>query len=452
MSCSAGQQRQQQQCSVNNLLAFESSRFRDRPRTDRFQAIVPAYTFQCTGRVTEWRACVSPGISTRQQYYIQFQVWRPTANGIKGCYELVDDNIPLDDARKEEMSVSDSTSIIDLEAEGFLSPPGGIGDPLSYCVVLPVRESQQIEVQPGDVVGYYVDRFRHGDDRSDGGIQWIDSTEVKVYYRDDIRREDIKSQYAININPTSCGFQVSSTRNSHYLSQSAASAPIISLNFSESNALTINTHSLSDLYLFACAATVMLTSTVAPMVTLNSSTTIIQPEMSPSVPPPATPPSVSQDGNTASIVGIVLASTEAPPGPVETSTFTLTTTSVTLSSSMTSQPEISPPVPPPATPPSVSQDGNTASIVGIVLASTEAPPGPVETSTFTLTTTSVTLSSSMTSQPEISPPVPPPTTPQCGSQDDNIIIVGSVLVITAAAIGKLFYSPFPRVRTHTICI
>ena len=136
------------------------------------------------------------------------------------------------------MNISDSTSII--EAEGFLSPPGGGGE---HCVVLPVRDSQQIEVQPGDVMGYYVDRFKDGD-KTDGGVAWTDSTitntEVTVYYVNDIARVGIKTQYAINVNPTACGFQVSDeTSNSHSLSQSVISAPIISLSFSESNALPI---------------------------------------------------------------------------------------------------------------------------------------------------------------------------------------------------------------------
>ena len=163
-------------------------------------------------------------------------------------------------------------------------------------------------------MGFYVDRFRDGEDRPDGGIQLIDSTEVTVYYRYNIANVYNKYAALFPIEPSSCGFQVSSTGNSHYLTKTASSAPIISLSFSESNALPIYIHTLSDLYLFACAATVMLASTVAPMVTLTSSTTITQPEMSPSVPPPASPPSVSQDGNTASIVGIVLAITIAAIG------------------------------------------------------------------------------------------------------------------------------------------
>ena len=194
---------------------------------------MPAYRFQCSGRVTEWRACVQPGGFSSEQYYIQFQVWRPT--GIEGCYELMDYNIPLDDARMSETEMSDSSVIID--AEGFLSPPGDNSDPLYRCVVLPVRENQQIEFQPGDVVGYYVDHFRDGNDRINGGIQWIEDSEVAVHYRDDLIREDIKTLYAIGgANPTECGLEMSEsvTENLHTLNTLSASAPIINLSIGKS--------------------------------------------------------------------------------------------------------------------------------------------------------------------------------------------------------------------------
>ena len=111
--------------------------------------------------MTEWGACVQPGGNIDDQYYIQFQVWRPT--GTEGCYELVGYNIPLDDANEEERNISDSGTII--EREGFLSPPGNNNDGLNRCVVLPVRESKQIGFMAGDVVGYYVDHFKDGNDR-----------------------------------------------------------------------------------------------------------------------------------------------------------------------------------------------------------------------------------------------------------------------------------------------
>ena len=204
---------QQQQCSVDRLPVFGTTNTRAIPDFDRFQAIVPAYTFQCSGRVTEWRACVQPGGFSDERYYIQFQVWRPT--GIDGCYDLVGYNTPLDDEDSEE----------------FLSPPGDSGDPLHRCVVLPVRESQQIEFQAGDVIGYYVDHFRYNRDQNGGGIQWIENEDVVVYYRDNLPREDIKSQYAIditNIDPSVCGFPTE-TSDLHSLSTVASSAPIISI-------------------------------------------------------------------------------------------------------------------------------------------------------------------------------------------------------------------------------
>ena len=241
MICIAGQQ---QQCSVDNLPEFGDTDGRDKPDRDRFQAIVPAYTFQCAGRVTEWRACVQPGGSASEQYYIEFQVWRST--GIEGCYELEGYNVPMDEiAHYNSNRQLDDVSGEDDESETqgteiFLSPPGDKNDPLDHCVVLPVRENQQIQVQRGDIVGYYVDRFRDGDDRPDGGIQWIenDGTEVVVYYTDSIPRADIKTEYGIVINGLvpSCGFEVpNSTSSSHIISSSASSAPIISLSLGKFN-------------------------------------------------------------------------------------------------------------------------------------------------------------------------------------------------------------------------
>ena len=217
---------------------FGNTADRATPDNDRFQAIVPAYTFQCSGRVTEWRACVQPGGNSSEQYYIQFQVWRST--GIDGCYDLVGYNTPLD---VEESEVSYSVIIID--DEGFLLP--GRDSAPNGCVILPVRESQQIEFQSGDVIGYYVDYFRDGVDRDEGGIQWFrdeggtqrfeddedrggsgEDNGVVVHYKFNLPREDVKSQYAIYIHPSACGFPTESS-NLYSLSDVASSTPIIGL-------------------------------------------------------------------------------------------------------------------------------------------------------------------------------------------------------------------------------
>ena len=98
-------------------------------------------------------------------------------------------------------------------------------------MVLSVTEDQQIEVQSGDVVGYYVDHFRDGDDRNDNGVQWIEGgNDVVVHYRDDLPREGIRSHYAVGgLNPTECGFPISGNSASFSLITSMFATPIISL-------------------------------------------------------------------------------------------------------------------------------------------------------------------------------------------------------------------------------
>ena len=120
-----------------------------------------------------------------------------------------------------------------IEAEGFLSPPGDKDDPLDHCVVLPVRESQQIEFQPGDVIGYYVDHYKRDEDKDKGGIQWIEGVnDVEVYCRYALQRDDIKSQYAVGgQNPNQCGFQISGNSVSYSLNSPVSRAPVINLSY-----------------------------------------------------------------------------------------------------------------------------------------------------------------------------------------------------------------------------
>ena len=172
---------------------------------------------------------MQPGGSADEQYYIQFQVWRPTGN-TDGCYTLVGYNIPLHDANvtmTEEMSRSDRGAGSIIDTEGFLSPSGDSDYPLRMrrCVELSVRDNEQIEVQQGDVMGYYVDHFRDGSDRDDGGIQWMeDSNDVIVHYRYELPIEDIRPAYGVGgPDANDCGFDYSN------LTDSTSAAPIISL-------------------------------------------------------------------------------------------------------------------------------------------------------------------------------------------------------------------------------
>ena len=234
-----------QQCSVDNLPVFEDLHGGGndgiRPDRDRFQAIVPAYTFQCSGRVTEWKVCVDPGGMSTEQYYIQFQVWRPTGN-TDGCYTLVDYNIPANGTMTETMTeeesrsgskrsaANDAASI--LGTGGFLSPPG---NNMPRCVGLSVRDNEQIEVQQGDVVGYYVDHFKDGSDRVDGGIQWMEESDVVVHYSSELPIDDIRPAYGVGgPDANSCGFDISGDSVFYTLSISTDAAPIISLTIGKS--------------------------------------------------------------------------------------------------------------------------------------------------------------------------------------------------------------------------
>ena len=221
------EQQQQQQCGVANLPAFGDRRgdsdYLGGPPADRLQAIVPAYTFNCTGRVTEWRACVEPG-GDRQRYYIQFQVWRPT--GVPGCYTMVGYNAP------PEPTFDGMGEVNNIDQ--LLQP----GDPLDLCVHLPVSEGEEIEFQPGDVIGYYADRFRERNDRDpddpdDGGVQVVRNENVVVYNKIDVPLDDLKTQYAIPAlgpDPSSCGFELEgSDSNLFQMTLSTNGAPILSL-------------------------------------------------------------------------------------------------------------------------------------------------------------------------------------------------------------------------------
>ncbi len=122
-------------------------RFRHNP----IQAIITSYRFNCSGVVTEWRALVEGsggGHFGEQPYTISFQVWRPNSPSpvdTDGCYNLTGFNL--------------------------FSPISLSNAPKGVVTGVPL-ESERIEVQPGDVVGFYLESSREDDD----GIQFAGDT------------------------------------------------------------------------------------------------------------------------------------------------------------------------------------------------------------------------------------------------------------------------------------
>ena len=147
------------------------------------------------------------------RYYMQFQVWRST--GVHGCYTLVGSNAsPLGEGDAVVLSM--------------------LLKPINRCVDLPVAENEQIEFQPGDVIGYYTDQYKSdGFDRTDGGVQVITDNNVVVYHTVDVPLSDLKTEYAISPlgpNPAACGFNIAGSNSTlHDLSLSTTGAPIITV-------------------------------------------------------------------------------------------------------------------------------------------------------------------------------------------------------------------------------
>ena len=143
-------------CSLQNIPQFESQGLSGSQSLGNIQAIVPNYTFSCTGSVVQWGACIQVG--DEQEYTIEFQVWRKSEAGNTN-YSLVDSN---SFSRTSPASDSDLRTICIRED------------------VLP--EQIPISVWPGEVVGF---RFRYDDDDDPAGVQLNSAgTSVAMWYID----------------------------------------------------------------------------------------------------------------------------------------------------------------------------------------------------------------------------------------------------------------------------
>ena len=114
------------------------------------QAIISDYSFDCYGNVTEWGAFVERSFN---RYTLDFQVWRRSGGGqgTTGEYDFVGSN--------SFPSIS----------------PGNGGQ-----ILEPVPVEQQIQVRPGDVIGFYV---RDEQDRDDNGVELhTNSRDVTVWF------------------------------------------------------------------------------------------------------------------------------------------------------------------------------------------------------------------------------------------------------------------------------
>ena len=159
------------------------------------QAIVPAYTFGCYGRILEWGACVEPG-NRRERYDIHFQVWRSQPAAQISSFSLIGSNV--------QRNLRPSRS----------------------CVTVTVPVDEQIAVEPGDVVGFY---FSHTNPRrrmEPAGVQ-VDNNAAGI----DIWYEDGSPLCSLDSNPqSSCALSIGAAGD---LRLRTTGAPIITVEIGE---------------------------------------------------------------------------------------------------------------------------------------------------------------------------------------------------------------------------
>lgn len=109
------------------------------------QAIIPSYRFSCYGNITEWGVDLNPA-EIEANFDFELQVWRPSPTvNETGCYSLVDNFIVR------------STSI----------PPLPESEHVARVTPLP---QDQLQFQPGDVLGFYVESHGTTTDENNGVV------------------------------------------------------------------------------------------------------------------------------------------------------------------------------------------------------------------------------------------------------------------------------------------
>ncbi|XP_064406799.1 uncharacterized protein LOC135351663 isoform X1 [Halichondria panicea] len=186
-------------------------------RVNPIQVIIKSYEFHCCGKVGAWAAYVEPGGGSHTTAYsIKFQIWRPTSEN--------------------------SASYIKIGENSFF--PATLTN--SYIAATPLP-NQQLDFQPGDVVGYYLQQ----DGGTNGGLQFdAGFTSEELWYA--TGNSDLQNDNSLEVG------------NAGDLSISASLGPIISISITT----TVDCPSTSTMVLNPTYV-----ATVTPL-TVNEPTTI----------------------------------------------------------------------------------------------------------------------------------------------------------------------------------
>ena len=133
----------------SRLPSFELPEAPEHLVVDPIQSLITSYRFKCCGNITMWGAYIRP-VSNDGSATLSFQVWRPRDNG---CFTMVGDN----------------------RFVGAVQPD---------ATILEVAKDQ-IQVQPGDIVGYSLTKNTNSDPTF-GIVLNMDFTEETEWYTNDI--------------------------------------------------------------------------------------------------------------------------------------------------------------------------------------------------------------------------------------------------------------------------
>ncbi len=163
------------------------------------QAIIPSYRFDCSGCITEWGVDVHKGGATNSKVYtLDLQVWRPSPTD-QGCYSLVGNNY-------------------------FTSVPLEI---TQVARVTPLPKDW-IEVQQGDVIGFFVDN-PNNEKNGVVAIEELEGSPQARYTMDEVWYGDIRQYTPSN---SECPYSIG-TQSNAILNTMRMAAPVISLAISK---------------------------------------------------------------------------------------------------------------------------------------------------------------------------------------------------------------------------
>ena len=168
----------------------------------RHQAIITSYRLNCCGNITEWGVDLNPN-GTIARFNFIFQVWRPASNvNVSGCYSLVDDFI--------------STEI----------PIGIQPTPTIGVARITPSPADQLQFQPGDVLGFYVESHGQGSDPEGDANNGVVLLTSGSYTNELVWYGSVGANTAQVSQTDSCPYPIGTTK---VLSSSTHAAPVISI-------------------------------------------------------------------------------------------------------------------------------------------------------------------------------------------------------------------------------